>query len=420
MLISILIFLLVLLIFFSAFLSASETALFSLSHFTLKSYKSSEDSNKKIIARLLSNPRELLVTLMMLNVLANIMVQNVVSSLFDDLASWFLKVGIPLALTLVFGEVIPKSLALSNNDWISNKVAKPIAFIEIFLGPVRSWLTSLTNYISRFLFFFLKKEKKISAKELEHILKTSKARGILHSDETELASGYLELQEAYVKEVMRPREEILYFNINESVDSLINLMVEQECSRVPVCNKDLDNIEGIISVRRLFFYKDTIKSPDDLKKICKKPLFIPESTNAFFTLRKLREKGENLAIVVDEYGSISGLVTQEDLIESIVGEIVDLRDKKQRYTRSGTDVIIASGKMELSEFEDIFQVELTNPQNVVTIGGWLTEQLEDIPKTGTKYVTNDFLFYVLAADPNKVRRIYIRKIKPVKKKGNNG
>lgn len=413
---SILVLFLVFLIFFSAFLSGSETALFSLSHFTIKSYRTSKDYRKQLIAKLLSHPRELLVTLMMLNVLANILVQNVVSSLFGELSGWLLKVGIPLGLTLIFGEVLPKSLAMPNNAWISYRVCKPIVWLEKLIGPLRSYLTSITSYISRFLFFFLKKEQKISTVELEHILQTSKVKGILHSDETDLALGYLELQQASVKELMRPKEEILFYNVQDPIDRLIHLMVDQQCSRILVCNRHLDDLLGIISARRLFFYKSQIKHPEDLKKILKKAIFIPESTNALLSLKKLREKGENLAVVVDEYGSISGLITQEDLIESIIGEIVDLRDRKVRYTRSGQDVIIASGKMELSEFRDVFQFDLPNPHNVVTIGGWLIEQLEDIPKTGTKYVTNEFLFYVLAADPNRVRRVYIRKIKSDKKK----
>ena len=122
--------------------------------------------------------------------------------------------------------------------------------------------------------------------------------------------------------------------------------------------------------------------------------------------------------MVDEYGSISGLITQEDLIEKVVGEIADFRDAKSLYTRSGENVIIASGKLELSQFAEIFGIELFSKENVVTLGGWLIEQLGTIPQTGTKYATDQFLFYVLAADPNRIRRIYVRKLEPVRgKKG---
>ena len=134
--------------------------------------------------------------------------------------------------------------------------------------------------------------------------------------------------------------------------------------------------------------------------------------SAEILLRQMYDKEESLALVVDEYGSISGLIALEDLVEKVVGEIADARDVKSRFSRSGEDVIIASGKLELSEFDDIFGVSLPSENNQVTIGGWLTEQIGDIPKTGVKYTARGFLFHVLAADVKRVRRIYIRRLKP--------
>ena len=145
--------------------------------------------------------------------------------------------------------------------------------------------------------------------------------------------------------------------------------------------------------------------------ILKKPFFVPESLHAHSLLRQLYERKESIAIVVDEYGSVSGIITLEDLVEVVVGPIVDRRDEKSHYTKAGDGVIIASGKLELGEFEEIFGIELPSENQMVTIGGWLTEQLGDIPKPGTKYVTDDFLFHVLAADSKRVRRVYVRRLK---------
>jgi len=143
----------------------------------------------------------------------------------------------------------------------------------------------------------------------------------------------------------------------------------------------------------------------------KKPYFVPETTKAWTLLRALRERKENLAVIVDEYGSISGLITQEDLIETVVVEIKDRRDHSNLYTQMGKDVIIASGKLELSEFKEIFGISLKSERSVVTLGGWLIEQLGSIPTTGTKHTTHRFSFYVLAAEPNRVKRIYVRRLK---------
>ncbi|HEY4254903.1 MAG TPA: hemolysin family protein, partial [Chlamydiales bacterium] len=358
------------LILLSAFLSASETALFSLSSMQLKQYKKSHNKRFFLVARLMERPRDVLVTILMLNVLANILVQNTVSNLFEQFPSWSLKVGLPLALTLIFGEVLPKSVAMPSNVQVAYKAAPLISNIAWFLGPIRRKLTTITSWISRVFFLFLKDEEEISAEELRHVLKTSQKSGVLLEQECRLIEGALNLQEALVKERMRPRQEMLYYDIQEPLSSLLHLLVEQQTTRVPVCDGTLENLLGILSVRDYFLFQ-----PKDLSSILKKPIYVPETTKAFTLLKTLREKKASLAIVVDEYGSISGLITQEDLIEGVVGEISDRRDPKRPFTRSGEDVIIASGKLELSEFREIFGVELESKENVVTLGGWLTEQL---------------------------------------------
>ncbi len=403
--------LLFLLILLSAFLSGSETSLFALSPLTIRSYRSGGNPRLQLIARMMERPRDVLVTILMLNILANILIQNSVSTLFDAYESWALKIFVPLALTLIFGEVLPKSLALPSHTQIAYRVAPIIHWAAQILTPFRRIFTQATSWISRFLFFFLREEKEISSDELRHVLKTSEERGVLMPIESDLISGALDLQNSAVKEHMRPREEIIAYDLNEPLSHLLTLFVDQETTRIPVYENDLENLKGILSARDYFFHREQIKKPSDLLPILKKAYFLPETTRAWTTLRNLRERGVNLAIVVDEYGSISGIITQEDLVESVVGEIVDLRDAKSLYTQSSQDVIIASGKLTLSEFEKIFSTPLKTTNSVVTLGGWLIEQLGDIPPTGAKYATDQFLFYVLAADPNRIRRIYVRRLK---------
>ncbi|MGE5196692.1 MAG: hemolysin family protein, partial [Anaerolineae bacterium] len=412
----------ILLIFCSACLSGSETALFSLSSMKVKSLKREKDHRKQLIATLLANPRDLLVTIIMLNILVNILVQNVVSNIFGDFSGWGLNVGVPLALTLIFGEVLPKSLAFANNEKIAYAMAPWIDRFQRLLLPIRKALTSTTTAVSSIMFFFLKKEEEISIDELQHALKTSRQYGVLNEDEAEIIHGYLSLQETTVKEHMRPREEVIFFDIEDQLDRLIHLFVDQECSRIPICQESLDNILGIMTSRLFFLHRQDLKATSDLLPILKKPYFVPESISAKALLRQLYDKKESIAIVVDEYGSFSGLIALEDLVEVVVGEIADRRDEKSHFTRSGEDVIIASGKLELFEFEEIFDIPLISENNMVTIGGWLTEQLGDIPKSGTKLNKEGFLFHVLSADPTRVRRVYIRRLKPsgVKKKKDEG
>jgi CBS domain containing-hemolysin-like protein len=347
----------------------------------------------------------------MLNTLVNILLQNVASSMFGKDAGWDLKIGVPFILTLLFGEIIPKYIGIQNNTYIANLTAKPIDFIQRILKPVRTFIVTVTEPISRVMFFFLKKEKGISKEELEHVLQQSEEFGVLNKDEAFLARGYLNLQNLSVREICRPREDILFYDIEDPLSKLIYLLVDQQCSRIPVCKKRIDNILGIISAKQFFIHRDAITNPEDITRFLTKPFYVPENTEAPLLLRRFNEKNEEIAIIVDEYGSVCGLTTYEDLNEVVVGEIHDLRDQKKLYTKQNENEIIASGKLELSVFNDLFKTNLQSDHNMVTIGGFVVEKLGEIPKSGTKYETDGFLFQVLEANPNRIRRVYIRRLK---------
>ncbi len=197
---------------------------------------------------------------------------------------------------------------------------------------------------------------------------------------------------------------------------MTHAFVDQECSRLPVCDQSLQNILGIISAEQFLLHREDIEHPEDLQPFLRKPFFVPDTTPARKLMRQFGQRMDVMAMVVDEYGTVVGLITREDLVEVVVGNITDRRDPHNQYTRAGEDVIIASGKLELSELEDIFGIPIHSPMNMVTLGGWLCEMIGDIPKSGTKYETADFLFQVLAADPNRVRRVYVRRLTPHPKK----
>ena len=395
----------------SSFFSLAFIAIFSLSATEVKLYAHDPDPRKREIWSLLSKPRDLLVTLLFYDITANILIQNTAANLFGASASWYLTIGIPLALTLVVGEIMPKTLALPFNSMIAYRVAPFVKILHRVLGPVRRWITDLTTHLAGIIFFFLKKDKEISHEELSVLLRSSESYGILSREEAKLVDGYLSLTEVTVKERMRPRHEILYYDLDEPLSKLTHLFAEKECSRIPVCQNGLQNLLGILSATRYFLNSNSIQKSQDLVPYLKKPYYIPETIVARTLLHHFFHRKEEMGIVVDEYSSIVGLITQEDLFEIVVGEIADRRDEKMRYTPAGQDVIIASGKMDLSEFEELFNVQLPTDNHMVTLGGWLTEQIGDIPKSGTKYIWKGFLFQVLAADPNRVRRIYIRRLK---------
>lgn len=278
---------LILLTFCSGYFSASETALFSLSAMKVKAYQTDPDPRKRLIANLVLQPRDLLVTVFMLNTLVNILIQNVSSSMFGFEAGWGLKVGFPLVLMLLFGEIFPKYYGLQNNLSLSYWVAPSINYLQKILKPVRRWIIAVTAPISRMMFFFLKKEESISREELQHVLKTSEAHGVLHPDEAELVWGFLNLQDLLVKELMQPREDMNCYDITEPLTKLTHLFTEKKRTRIPVFDKILDNIIGIISAKQFFLHHHEINDPVDLRRWLDKPFYVPENSPAKLLLRRL-------------------------------------------------------------------------------------------------------------------------------------
>jgi putative hemolysin len=393
-----------------ALFSGAETALFSLSSMQVKAFKKDHDPRKKQIAKLLENPRELLVSLIIIIIVMSLLIQSVISTLFAERSSWTLNVIVPLAVNLILGEVIPKSLAMPNNAKVAYKTAPLLSKIQVVLFPIRKMLSWVTSFVIPVFFFFLQKEKDISIDELQHALKESKDRGVLLPEESELIRGYLHLQESTVKDVMRPREEVICFESSEPLSRLLHLFIDQECTRIPFCHGGLDHLEGVITSQIFFLHKGKIKETKDLIPVLKPPYFVPETLKADALLRQLYEKKESFAFVVNEYGSVTGIISMEDLVEEVIGEIVDRRDREAFFTRAGKHEIIASGKLEISQFEEIFGVHLESETHRVTVGGWIIEQIGDIPKPGVKYRTKEFLFHILSADHTRIRRVYIRRL----------
>ncbi|MFA6502602.1 MAG: hemolysin family protein, partial [Parachlamydiales bacterium] len=389
---------------------------FYLSFFTVNAYKNDVDKRKKLIHKLLLHPKDLLVTILILNVLANILIQNVVSSIFDTFPSWLLKVGVPLAITLFFGEIIPKSVALANNKDIACYLAPFINFSSRIIKPLRILITKVAGFVSRTMFFFLKKEKPLTIEELEYVISVSEEQKILTSDETDLIEGYLGLYDSNIKENLRPRDEVLFFDINSPKDELIKIFSDKEYSRVPVCDDKLDNILGVISLKRFFLHQAEITINKDLLKFLKKPLFVVETMKSWDLFLEFRKNREDIAIVVDEYGSVTGIITLEDLIEQVVGNISDKKNEGARYTYCSKDEIIASGKMEIDELENLFDIDIKRKSNAVTIGGFLIDELGDIPSAGEKITVDSLHFQILAADPNRIKKVYIRLVKQPKKR----
>lgn len=396
-------------IFCSGFISLSQIALFSLPSSLIFHYKRSKHKPYREVATLLSHPHHLLITLIFLDIGFNIGIQNCFAMLVGDSASSLLTVGVPLVVTLVFCEILPKTVALPFNTRISSFVAPIIAVFMKLLKPLLHWAILTIHYCVQKV-LRNRASDIIQIQELKEVLQSCKDFGVVSQEESRLLYGYLSLGDCTVKERMQPRQNILFYDIQTPIDNLYKLFSEQHCSRVPVCDGDLQNLLGICTSKTLILQKDILQSASSLLPLLEKPYYVPNTISAKMALCHLTAEDKSLGMIIDEYGSIQGLITLEDLFEIVSGDISDQRTEPILYTRSGENIIIASGLLELNDLSEIFNIDFPTYNNSATLGGWLIEQLGSIPVAGTKLTWNHLSFQILDAAPNYIRRVYIRRL----------
>lgn len=394
----------------SAILSTSETAYFSLSSMQIRSFRESVNKREKLVAQLLDHPRDLLVTLLLFNILVSLLVQNIIARIFYPSSLWIINVGLPLFLTLIFGEFIPKSFAIANNVQITTFISPYIQKMQNFIRPLQTIITPIATFVSHYLFFFLRKDKDMSADELTLALDASVDSYLITREEARLVQGYISLEEDLVKSIMRPRQDIYFYLLQDPIDDLMSIFVDKGVSRVPVCDGEIQNVKGIIHHVDFFLHLEKIASSRDILTYLHKPSYIPEIASATQVFYRMLAHRELISLVVDEYSMVSGLITLEDLYERIIGQVTDRRDEKPLYTRIEKNVLIASGRTPLLELEEVLQVDLVSPSNMKTIGGYLTEQIGEAPRSGTKWETKELLFHILSSNEKRIQRIYIRKL----------
>lgn len=400
----------ILLTFLSAFFSCSEVAFFSLPTSKVRGFRANNDPKKQRVARILSRSKSLLVTIFMYNTIVNVLLQNSSSELFAGPESgWLLKVGFPLVLVLFIGELIPKYLGLIHNERLAIRFSPAIEWFEWVITPLRVVITRIAYILSRLFFFFLKAEPPMSKEELAHILQSSEGKGILHKDEHALIYGVLNLEDKQISELMRPRNEMPIYDIQEPLSKLNYLFSEEMLLEVALVEMPQENMLGVIRARDFFLKRSTITKGQDLLKILRKPFYVPETTSAKTVLRELHLEITDTAWVVDEYGATCGMITEKDLLGEIVGKTLKSSSEKPEFERISKNAIVASGTMPLDDVRKLFQVELESKYHMVTIGGLITERLGTIPRAGVTHEEEQLFMRVLSSDPTRVRKVYLQK-----------
>lgn len=395
---------LVILIFLNAFFAATEMAFVSLNDNKIKMM--AKEKNKKAIKiqKMLENPSKFLATIQIGITLAGFLSSAFAADTFADklapiLNSWIPSIGIGTwqsisiviitiilsYFTLVLGELVPKRIAMKYSEKIAFASCGIIKVISVIAAPFVKFLTFSTNAISKMFGVTGEEEETITEEEIKMLINEGKENGTIEETETEMINNVFEFNDKVVSEIMVPRTEIFALDMNLSISEVIEELSEDtRYSRIPVYNETIDEIKGVV------YIKDILISQKNknvrIRNLMKEAYFVPENKFVNELFDDLRKNKKQIAIVVDEYGGTAGMVTMEDILEEIVGEIYDEYDEEDvKYKKIDENTFIIEGSVAVYDVEKILNIEIEEGE-YDTLAGYLIEQLGRIPKDKEKPV----------------------------------
>ena len=402
------------LLFCSALISGAEVALFSLSQKDIDDTLLENPSKGKIISELLEKPKKLLATLLVANNFINIGViilfAYVANNIFSDISSPVLKFSIEVIvvtfLILLFGEVLPKVYASRNNIKFIKWIAYPIAVLDKLLSPISLPMRKATIYLHNKLG---KQKTNFSVDQLSQALElTDSDEGSF--EEQKILEGIVTFGNTDTKQIMSPRMDIFALEIDESFASIYPKIIKMGFSRIPVYRDNIDQIEGVLFVKDLLPHIN--KEDFDWKTLLREPFFVPENKKIDNLLKDFQGMKSHLAIVVDEYGGTSGLISLEDIIEEIVGDISDEFDgDNPNYSKIDEKNYLFEGKTNLKDFyrvidvdEELFEIQKGEAE---TLAGFILEILGNFPKKDQKISFENCTFTIETVDKKRVKQIKV-------------
>ncbi|HON18007.1 MAG TPA: gliding motility-associated protein GldE [Salinivirgaceae bacterium] len=404
------IFLVLFFLILSGLISGTESALFSLTPSDIDSIRKKNPSKGDKIAKLLQHPHNLLGTILISNNMVNIsivLISTYLTNQFFDLnqnplLSFLIQIiGITFFL-LIFGEIIPKVFASARNHEFALYISGPLFTITKLLGPLSKGLSKSTRIIHQ----KVQPSETISPEDLSKAIELTRN---VSSDEEEILKGLVEISSIEASEIMRPRVDLVTIEIKTKFHSLLNIVQSSGYSRLPVYHESLDNIKGILYIKDLLPYLD---KPDSFawQSLIRPPYFVPKNKPINDLLTELQEKHIHMAIVVDEYGGTSGIVTLEDIIEEIIGDISDEYDEEEySYTKVNQNTFIFEGKTSINDFCRILNYEgdLFNDVNADTLAGFILEQTGEMPRQYDVIRIDPFEFKIEAVDHRRIKKIQV-------------
>ena len=418
-------FILFLLTLFNAFFSASEMSLVSLNRSRVEQ-KAAEGEKKFVrLLTVLENPNNFLSTIQVgitfISILSGASLANDLGAVFAkwmgnsataQTAGYWLALAMLTYVSIVLGELYPKRIAMNMKENLAVITAPVIIFLGKIVSPFVWLLSASTNLISRITpMNFDDADEQMTRDEIEYIL--TKSEQTLDAEEIEMLQGIFNLDEMMAREVMVPRTDAFMVNIEDDINVIMQEILRQNFSRIPVYEGDKDNIIGLIHTKKILAESFTNGFDQlNIRRIMQEPLFVPETIFVDDLLKSLRNTQNQMAILLDEYGGVSGIVTLEDLLEEIVGEIDDETDKTEIFVREiAENTFIVQGSMTLNDFNEHFDLDLSS-DDVDTIAGFYLTGLGTIPSQDEKeaYELDNNGFHIVMVN-DKVKNGRVTKLK---------
>jgi putative hemolysin len=395
----------------SALFSASETALMSLSKIRVKQMIENREKGANRINKLLSDPSRLLSAILIGNNVVNIGASSLMTSLAIDAfgnTGVGVATGIMTLLILVFGEITPKSLAAKNSEKISVRLSGFIEFVTNLLTPISFVLNIITDFLVKLLGGEVDKKKPfITQEELKTIVNVSYKEGVLEGEEKDMIYNVFDFSDSQVNDVMVPRTEIVAIDVDLPYEEIIKIINKEQYSRIPVYENTIDNIIGILYVKDLLFMDVNKESTFDLRKYIRQPYFTPEYKSIKELFKEMRTNRNHMVVIIDEYGGTEGIVTIEDVVEEIVGDIEDEYDKKIKEIEViKEDEYLVNGNVRIDTINELIGTHIES-EDFDTIAGFVIGIIDRLPEAGEEIEYENIRFIIENIDRNRIKKIRI-------------
>jgi CBS domain containing-hemolysin-like protein len=395
------------LLLLSGFFSSAETALFSISRSRARHLAKEGGKNHRLILKMKEDPHRLLTTILIGNNIVNVAAASLATALtlstFPNHAIG-LATGVMTFLIVVFGEVMPKSFATRNNVLIAGLAIYPIYWLSILFWPVIKFLEFIPRITGK-----IKKTPAVTEQELLTFVEVVEEEGEIKEAEKELIHNIFEFDDTNTSEIMTPRGDMFVIEINQELK--VEDLLRSGFTRIPVIEGDIDHVIGILNIKDLFLQMAASpKESVDIRKILRKPYFVPENKKLDKLMQQFKKRKNHMAIVVDEHGGVSGLITLEDALEEIVGEIADETDRDEPHiVPIKNKEWIVLGKTDIDDVNHIIGMDIPDSPEYDTFSGFILDLIGRIPEEKEQINVGDFVVTVSEKDGNRIREYAIKR-----------